>query len=150
MDLREYNVHKKKFWTHKIAMRKSFGLTKYQQKKLLDQWNILKNKLGTHNIYARKNIGTTKNPQKKNLDSQNTLEQGFQWILCNKSSVQRDFSKKSVSNLLPTLRFLGRLYNFCNFVIIFSLMQVTMICRSSGIFYRFQNYQVLPRKVWLK
>ena len=147
MDLREYNVHKKKIWTHKIAMRKSFGHTKYQQKKLLDQWNIPKNKLGTHNIYARKNIGTTKNPQKKFLDSQNTLEQGFQWILCNKSSVQRDFSKKSVSNLLPTLRFLGRLYNFCNFVIIFSLMQVTMICRSSDIFYRFGN---LPKKVRLR
>ena len=46
----------------------------------------------------------------------------------NKSPMQERFSKNSVSDLLPALRFLGRLYNFCNFVIILSLMQVT-ICK---------------------
>ena len=56
-------------------------------------------------------------------------------ILCMgyKSPVQRGFFTKSTSGLLPTLGFLGKLYNFCNFVIIFSLMCVT-ICRSKGIF----------------
>ena len=40
----------------------------------------------------------------------------------NKSPVQRSFYKNSMGDLLPALRFLGELYNFCNFVIIFSLM----------------------------
>ena len=43
--------------------------------------------------------------------------------------VQRGFFKNSASDLLPALRFLGRLHNFYSFVITFSLMQVTMICR---------------------
>ena len=43
--------------------------------------------------------------------------------------VQRGFLKNSANDLLPALRFLGKLYNFCSFVITFSLMQVTMICR---------------------
>ena len=61
----------------------------------------------------------------------------------NKSPVQRGFSKNGMGDLSPTLRFLGGLYNFCNFVIgcwmlarqypvkllLFSLMYVTMICR---------------------
>ena len=40
-------------------------------------------------------------------------------IFCagNKSSVQRGFSKNGTGNLLPALRFLSGLYNFCNFVI---------------------------------
>ena len=36
-----------------------------------------------------------------------------------KSLMQKDF--KNMGNLLPTLRFLGRLYNFCNLQFIFSL-----------------------------
>ena len=40
----------------------------------------------------------------------------------NKSPVQMSFLKKSSGKLLPTLRFLGRLYNFCTSVIMFSLM----------------------------
>ena len=36
------------------------------------------------------------------------------------SPVQRGFFLNTVGNLLPTLGFLGKLYNFCNFV--FSLM----------------------------
>ena len=57
----------------------------------------------------------------------NILRMGY------KSTVQRGFFTKSTSDLLPALGFLGELYNFCNFVIIFSLMYVT-ICRSKGIF----------------
>ena len=56
-----------------------------------------------------------------------------------KLPVQRGFFTNSSGDLLPTLGFLGRLYNFCNLVIIFSLIKVTMICRSSDIFYRFGN-----------
>ena len=67
-----------------------------------------------------------------------------------KSPVQRGFSTNSAGDLLPTLGFLGRLYNFCNFVIIFSLLYVTMICRSSDIFYRFGNDRILPKNVRLK
>ena len=39
-----------------------------------------------------------------------------------KSPVQRGFLTNSMGDLLPALGFLGGLYNFCNFVIIFSLM----------------------------
>ena len=39
-----------------------------------------------------------------------------------KSPVQRGFFTNSVGNLLPTLWFLGGLYNFCNFVFMFSLI----------------------------
>ena len=46
----------------------------------------------------------------------------------NKSPLQGGFFTNTTGDLLPTLRFLGRLYNFCNFVIIFSLMYVTIIC----------------------
>ena len=37
--------------------------------------------------------------------------------------MQRGFFTNSVGDLLPALGFLGGLYNFCNFVIIFSLMK---------------------------
>ena len=40
----------------------------------------------------------------------------------NRSSVQRGFFKNGAGNLLLALRFLDRLYNSGNFVIIFSLM----------------------------
>ena len=45
-------------------------------------------------------------------------------ILCvgDKSPVQRGFFTNSAGDLLPTPGFQGGLYNFCNFVIIFSLM----------------------------
>ena len=45
-------------------------------------------------------------------------------ILCagNKSPLQRGFFTNSAGDLLPTIAFLGGLYNFLNFVIIFSLM----------------------------
>ena len=40
----------------------------------------------------------------------------------NKSLVQLSFFTNSTGDLLPTLEFLGGLYNFCNLVIMFSLM----------------------------
>ena len=43
--------------------------------------------------------------------SMNTLCAG------NKSPMQRGFPKNGMGNLLPILRFLGGLYNFCNFAI---------------------------------
>ena len=39
-----------------------------------------------------------------------------------KLPVQRGFFANNTGDLLPALGFLGGLYNFCNFVIIFSLM----------------------------
>ena len=48
--------------------------------------------------------------------SMNILDAG------NKFPVQRGFFTNSTGNLLPVLGFLGGLYNFCNFVIMFSLM----------------------------
>ena len=36
--------------------------------------------------------------------------------------MQRGFFNNGVGDLLPALSFLGELYNFCNFVIIISLM----------------------------
>ena len=68
----------------------------------------------------------------------------------NKSPVQRGFFTNSTGNLLPALGFLGGLYNVCNFVIIFSLMKVTVISRSSDIFDRFGNDRILPKNVQLK
>ena len=44
------------------------------------------------------------------------------FALGDKLPVQRSFFKNSVSDLLPAVRFLGGLYNFCNFIIIFSLL----------------------------
>ena len=38
------------------------------------------------------------------------------------SPMQEHFFKNSAGDLLPALRFMGGLYNFCNFVIILSLM----------------------------
>ena len=40
----------------------------------------------------------------------------------NKSPMQRGFFTNSAGDLLPALGFLGGLYDFCNFVVIFSLM----------------------------
>ena len=52
------------------------------------------------------------------------LKQAIQLIFCvgNKLPVHRGFLKNVMDDLLPILRFLGGLYNFCNFVIIVSLM----------------------------
>ena len=55
-------------------------------------------------------------PNKAGL-SVNTLHAG------NKSAVIKHFFKNSVGNLLPAIRFLGELYNFCNFVIILYLIK---------------------------
>ena len=42
-----------------------------------------------------------------------------------KLPVQREFFTNSAGNLLTALEFLGGLCNFCNFVIIFSLYNVS-------------------------
>ena len=39
-----------------------------------------------------------------------------------KLPVQKGFFKNGAGDLLPALRFQGGVYNFCNFVIIFSLL----------------------------
>ena len=39
-----------------------------------------------------------------------------------KLPAQRGFFKNGAGDLLPTLRFQGGVYNFCNFIIIFSLL----------------------------
>ena len=43
-------------------------------------------------------------------------------LVGNKSPMQKGFFTYSVGNLLPAVWFLCGLYNFCNFVIIFSLI----------------------------
>ena len=62
-----------------------------------------------------------------------------------KSPAQRGFFKKSAGNLLPALRFLGGLCNFCNYIF-FNDNGI----QKSDIFYRFENYRILPKSVWLK
>ena len=54
----------------------------------------------------------------------------------NKSPMEKGFFKNSAGDLLPALRFLGGLYNFCNFVIVFSLIAfyVTLIFRRATYF----------------
>ena len=58
-------------------------------------------------------------------------------ILCmdDKLPRQRGFFTKSVGSLLPTLGFLGGLFSFCNFVIIFSLMQVNLNLMEENVNY---------------
>ena len=73
-------------------------------------------------------------------------------ILCvsNKLPLQRGFFKNSTGDVLLSLRLLSKLYNFCNIVIIFSLMYVTMICRRATYFIDSKNDQILPKNVRLK
>ena len=78
--------------------------------------------------------------------------------------MQRGFSKNGTGNLLPALRFLSGLYNFCNFVIercmlvgqhpaksllfFFDVSHDDM--QKSNIFYRFGNDGILPKNMQLK
>ena len=48
--------------------------------------------------------------------------------------LQQGFFTNSVADLLPTLDLLGGLYTFCNLVIMFSLMQITMTCKKVSYF----------------
>ena len=48
--------------------------------------------------------------------SMNILRPGDKW------PAQKGFFTKRAGDLLPALGFMGGLYNFCNFVIIFSLI----------------------------
>ena len=45
----------------------------------------------------------------------------------------KGFFTNGAGDLLPALDVLGRLYNFCNLVIIFSLMEIVMVFRSNDI-----------------
>ena len=58
-------------------------------------------------------------------------------ILCtgNKLLLQRGFFKNSAGHLLLALRFLGGLYNFHHFVIIFSLLLVMMMCSRRATYF---------------
>ena len=74
-----------------------------------------------------------------------------------KSPLQRGFFANSADYLLPALGFLDGLYNFCNFLIIFSLIIFLIIfffsliiCGNSDIFYRFGNDQILSKNLQLK
>ena len=62
----------------------------------------------------------------------------------NKSPAQRGFFHNSVGDLLATLSFLDGLYNFCNFVIIFSLIKSQWYIKSD-IYYGFGNDWILPK-----
>ena len=61
------------------------------------------------------------------------------------SPVQRGSFKNSAGDLLPALSLLGGLYNFCNFVIIFSLIEVTMICRRATYFTDSEMIEYFPK-----
>ena len=66
----------------------------------------------------------------------------FKWIF---SPAQRGFFKNRAGDLLPALRFLGGLCNFCNYTF---FNHNGML--KSDIFYRFENYWILPKSKQLK
>ena len=55
-----------------------------------------------------------------------------------KSPMQRGFFQNNAGDLLSAVRFLGGLYNFCNCVIIFSLLLYNI---NSFIFSRIKNFK---------
>ena len=74
----------------------------------------------------------------------------------NKLLMQQGFFTVSVGDLLPSLEFLGRLYNFCNFcfLLVFDHFQICKIChyyhRSSWFIFIFSlilfgNNRILPK-----
>ena len=71
------------------------------------------------------------------------FKQAFQWIFC----VHKEtFSK--IADLLLSLRFLGGLYNFCNFIIIFSLRSdIWQIWKWSNTTKKGEAEIVSPRKL---
>ena len=68
-------------------------------------------------------------------------------ILCtrDKSLVQRGFFKNNAGNLLPTLRFLGRLYNLHHFVIIFSLIKSQWYAEEQHILQTWQTSNTMKK-----
>ena len=101
-------------------------LQKYDSWKLqLELWNTNHKSLDRTLVYVdggllhMNNILIVLYKQFHFLDSgrsMNILRVGNKWPM------ERGFFTNSAGNLLPTLGFLGGLYNFSNFVIIFSLM----------------------------
>ena len=65
-----------------------------------------------------------------------------------KSPMQRGFIKNNAGDVLPALRFLGRLCNVCNFVIMFSL--ITMVYRKAICFTDLKIIEYCQKNVWLK
>ena len=73
-----------------------------------------------------------------NMDEVLSINPGLSMnILCtgNKLLLQRGFFKNSAGHLLLALRFLGGLYNFHHFVIIFSLLLVMMMCSRRATYF---------------
>ena len=73
-----------------------------------------------------------------NMDEVLSINPGLSMnILCtgNKLLLQSGFFKNSTGHLLLALRFLGRLYNFYHFVIIFSLLLVMMMCSRRATYF---------------
>ena len=65
-----------------------------------------------------------------------------------KSPMPRGFIKNNAGDLLPALRFLGRLCHVCNFVIMFSL--ITMVYRKAICFTDLKIIEYCQKNVWLK
>ena len=73
-----------------------------------------------------------------------------------KLPAQSGFFINSTGDLLPALRSLGGLCNFCNYI----FFRLCNFCNyiffnhngmlKSDIFYRFENYWILPKSKWLK
>ena len=68
-------------------------------------------------------------------------------ILCtgDKSLVQRGFFKNRAGNLLPALRFLGRLYNLHHFVIVFSLIKSQWYAEEQHILQTWQTSNTMKK-----
>ena len=64
--------HEKKNWTHEIPMRKNFGSTKCQQKKVLNPWNTHEKYISTRKIPSRKTLEPTKYTHKNFLNKRYT------------------------------------------------------------------------------
>ena len=79
--------HEKKNWTHEIPMRKNFGSTKCQQKKVLNPWNTHEKYISTRKIPSRKTLEPTKYTHKNFLNKRYTNKK----ILSHKISKMKNF-----------------------------------------------------------
>ena len=108
----------------KTAKRQGFQVWIKETRKIRQMF--LDSKIHCHVVKLKKlvelHIYSNKRPEEPLLEKpssgllMNILHAG------NRSPMQECFLKNSMNDLLPALRFLGGLYNFCNFVIKHSLM----------------------------
>ena len=70
-------THERKFWTHKIPMRKNLGPKKHPCEKNLNTPKIHVKKFGIHEIPTRRYFRPTKSPLENILDLQTTHEKKF-------------------------------------------------------------------------